>query len=454
MYAIVDIETTGGYASANGITEIAICIHNGKKIVDKYVTLINPGKEIPVYITALTGISNEMVENAPAFKEVAADIYHLLSGKIFVAHNVNFDYSFVRYHLASAGYELNCSKLCTVRLSRKIYPGLHSYSLGKICQHLGIENKSHHRAMGDAEATTKLFSLLLQNDNENHITKALKQSSKEQVLPANLQKSDVDNLPAAPGVYYFHDQAGKIIYVGKAKNLKKRVASHFSGNNPGHQRQEFLKSIFKISFQLCGTELIAFVLEAVEIKRLWPKYNRSLKRFEHAFGIYVYEDQRGYLRLAVDKHHKNMNSVYTCNTLAEGRNLLIQMIETFELCPKLCFVQTNIGACTGVNKDSCACNGVETADDYNRKVNAAIDKFNEVLPTFAIRDAGRTDDEHSCLLVEKGKFYGMGYISHYFDVDNLQQLKSHLTPYPGNDYIKGIVAGYATKFPDRKVLFV
>lgn len=454
MYAIVDIETTGGYASANGITEIAICIHNGKKIVDKYVTLINPGKDIPVYITALTGISNEMVETAPSFKEVAADIYHLLNGKIFVAHNVNFDYSFVRYHLASAGYELNCSKLCTVRLSRKIYPGLHSYSLGKICQHLGIENKSHHRAMGDAEATTKLFSLLLQNDKENHITKALKQNSKEQVLPANLQKSDVENLPSAPGVYYFHDQSGKIIYVGKAKNLKKRVASHFSGNNPGHQRQEFLKSIFKISYQLCGTELIAFVLEAVEIKRLWPKYNRSLKRFEHAFGIYVYEDQRGYLRLAVDKHHKNMNSVYTCNTLAEGRNLLLQMIETFELCPKLCFIQNNTGACTGINSENCACKGKETVFKYNSKVNAAIDKLNEVLPTYAIRDSGRTDDEHSCVLVEKGKFYGFGYISHYFDIDNLQQLKSFLTPYPNNDYIRGLVSSFASKNPKSKVLLL
>lgn len=452
MYAIVDIETTGSYASANGITEIAICIHNGKKIVDKFSTLINPGREIPVYITALTGISNEMVENAPDFNEVAADIYHLLSGKIFVAHNVNFDYSFVRHQLASAGYELHCNKLCTVRLSRKIYPGLHSYSLGKICQHLGIENKSHHRAMGDAEATTKLFSLLLQNDNDNHITKALKQNSKEQVLPANLQKSDVDNLPAAPGVYYFHDQAGKIIYVGKAKNLKKRVTSHFSGNNPGHQRQEFLKSIFKISFQLCGTELIAFVLEAVEIKRLWPKYNRSLKRFEHAFGIYVYEDQRGYLRLAVDKHHKNMNSVYTCNTLAEGRNLLLQLIETFELCPKLCFIQNNTGTCTGINSENCACNGKETVFDYNNKVNAAIEKLNEVLPTYAIRDVGRTDDEHSCVLVEKGKFYGFGYISHYFAIDNLQQLKPFLTPYPNNDYIRGLVSGFASKNPKSKVL--
>jgi len=453
MYAIVDIETTGGHASANGITEIAICIHNGKKVIDRYSTLINPGIDIPLYITALTGISNEMVRTAPRFDEVAHDIYHLLHGKIFVAHNVNFDYSFVRYQLTSAGYDLQCNKLCTVRLGRKILPGLPSYSLGKLCRHLGIENESRHRASGDAEATSILFSLLLQNDKENHIATALKQNSKEQVLPANLPKADVLALPQSPGVYYFHDQKGKVIYVGKAKNLKKRVSSHFTGNNPGPQRQEFLRNIYRITFQVCGTELIAFVLEAVEIKRLWPRYNRSLKRFEHTYGIYTFEDQRGYIRLAVDKQRKQMGTIYSCNSLLEGRTILRRLIDMFELCPKLCFIQNDTLPCTGINNTACACDGLEAPAEYNKKVNTAIEELNGVLPTFAIRDAGRTDDEQSCILVEKGKFYGMGYVSHYFDADNLQQLKTYLTPYPGNDYIKGLVSGYATKFPERKVVF-
>src|ERR1700712_3691557 len=195
MYAIVDIETTGGHANANGITEVAICLHDGKKVTQRFSTLVNPGRDIPIYIRALTGITNEMVQDAPPFEEVAADIYHLLNGKIFVAHNVNFDHSFVKYHLAAAGYDLQCNKLCTVRLGRKIMPGLPSYSLGKLCHHLKIENNSHHRAMGDAEATSRLFSLLLQNDKDNHITQALKQRSKDQVLPPNLPKSDIDKLP-------------------------------------------------------------------------------------------------------------------------------------------------------------------------------------------------------------------------------------------------------------------
>jgi DNA polymerase-3 subunit epsilon len=453
MYAIVDIETTGGHASANGITEIAICIHNGKKVVERYSTLVNPGREIPIYISALTGITNDMVKDAPPFSDVAHDVYHLLHNNIFVAHNVNFDYSFVRHYLAEAGYELRCNKLCTVRLGRKIMPGLPSYSLGKICRHLGITNASRHRAAGDAEATAQFFSLLLESDSGNHLQQALKQNSKEQTLPANLPKQDVESLPYTPGVYYFHNDKGKVIYVGKAKNLKKRVCSHFTGNNSGPQRQEFLRNICHITYQECGTELIAFVLEAVEIKRLWPKYNRSLKRFEHAYSLYAFEDQRGYLRLVVDKHRKMTGAIYSCNTLFEGRSILLRLIEGYELCPKMCFIQNNAESCTGMNAGNCACEGFETPDEYNKKVVAAIDELNEALPTFAIRDAGRTDEEHSCLLIEKGKFYGMGYISHYFDVENLQQLKTHLTPYPGNDYIRGMVSGYATRHPERKVVF-
>ncbi|UOE46896.1 GIY-YIG nuclease family protein [Mucilaginibacter sp. SMC90] len=453
MYAIVDIETTGGHASANGITEIAICIHDGKKVVKRFETLVNPQRDIPIYISALTGITNEMVRDAPPFEDVAADIYHLIHGKIFVAHNVNFDFSFVRYHLAAAGYDLQTNKLCTVRLGRKILPGLPSYSLGRLCKHLGIDNQSRHRAMGDAEATAELFTLLLNSDTDNHIKQSLKQGSKDQVLPPNLSKKDIDKLPYTPGVYYFHDQKGKVIYVGKAKNLKKRVSSHFTGNNPGFQRQEFLRNIHQISHQVCGTELIAFVLEAIEIKRLWPKYNRSLKRFENAFCLYAFEDQRGYIRLAVDKYRKYSDPIYTCNSLLDGYNLLNKLIETFDLCPKLCFIQKNNELCTSAAGSACACEGVEPTESYNKKVNNAIDQLKQALPTYAIRDEGRTGDEHSCILVEKGQFYGMGYISHYFDADNVQQLKTYLTPYPGNDYIKNIVATYASKYPDRMVVF-
>src|SRR5690606_32756918 len=256
---------------------------------------------IPLHISALTGISNEMVADAPTFAEIAATVYQLLEGRIFVAHNVNFDYSFIKHHLAFCGYSWNAPKLCTVRLRRQVLPGFASYSLGKLSQQLNISITNRHRAGGDATATGILFSLLLEK-GPDAIQAMLKKASKEQALPPNLPKENFERLPQTPGVYYFKDQKGKVVYVGKAKNIKKRVSAHFSGQNPNPQRQNFMRSIYDIDFVSCGTELIAFLLEAVEIKRLWPENNRALKRFEPKYGLYSYEDQKGYIRLAIDKH--------------------------------------------------------------------------------------------------------------------------------------------------------
>ena len=188
MYAIVDIETTGSYAAANGITEISIHVHDGTAVTEKFETLINPGQPIPYFIQTMTGITDKMVATAPAFAAVAEKIYNILQGKIFIAHNVSFDYSFVNSHLKECGFDLNSKKLCTVRLSRKIFPGFPSYGLGKLCQSLGIKINDRHRAGGDTEATVKIFELLLQNDKEQHLQKSLQRNSKEAILPPNVPK--------------------------------------------------------------------------------------------------------------------------------------------------------------------------------------------------------------------------------------------------------------------------
>lgn len=453
MYAIVDIETTGSHANAHGITEIAIVIHDGDRIVDRFETLVNPGTPIPMYIQALTGINNDMVKNAPAFDNIARHVYDILKPCTFVAHNVNFDYSFVKHHLMTAGFDLQVPKLCTVRLGRKIFPGLPSYSLGKFCRQMGIDNQQRHRAMGDAYATAQLFGMMMLNDKDGHITQSLKQKNKEHSLPPHLPQQHVAILPDAPGVYYFHDAKGKIIYVGKAKSLKKRVKSHFTNNRADLQKQEFLRNIHQITHQVCGTELLAFILETVEIKRLWPKYNRAQKHHEYTYGLYQFEDQRGYLRLAIDKWTKYSTPLYTCNSILEGYNVLNQLIATFDLCPKLCFVLKNHQQCPRNLTKPCACQHTETIKRYNGRVNKATAHLKQALSTFAIRDKGRNDDEHSYILIENGEFYGMGYINHSVAGDGLSSIKEQLTPYPGNGYIKSLVANYAVSNPDRKVEF-
>ncbi|MGN8056575.1 exonuclease domain-containing protein [Pedobacter sp. 22163] len=452
LYAVVDIETTGGHASANGITEVAINIHDGNEIVESYTTLINPKQPIPVYITALTGIDDNMLLDAPTFDDVALQIYQLLNDKIFVAHNVNFDYSFLKHHLAAAGYDLQCKKLCTVRLSRKLIPGKSSYSLGKLCTALQIPIQNRHRAAGDADATSILFNLLLEYDQEGIIAEMLKKTSKEQVLPPHLDKASIMRLPHQPGVYYFKDSKGKIIYVGKAKDLKKRVTSHFTGNTPNRQRQDFLRTIHHVDHVICGTELMALILEANEIKRLWPENNRAMKRYEHKYDLYVFEDQNGYLRLAIDKHKKNNNAFQSFNSLLEGYNFLNQLVDKYQLCAKLCYLQKTATKCYAHENGQCfgACSGIETVSVYNKKLNAALSDIQNQQPSFALVDEGRKEEEFSCLVVENGKFYGMGYFTDKnYLADGLAPIKNDLSIYQSNSYILNLILNYAEQHPQK-----
>lgn len=445
MYAIVDIETTGGHASGNGITEIAICIHNGVKVVDRFHTLINPHQNIPVYITALTGISNAMVATAPAFEEVAHEIYAYLHDAVFVAHNVNFDYSFIKHQLKNAGYELNVKKLCTVRMGRKIFPGLPSYSLGNFCRSMGIEIENRHRADGDADATATLFTKMLQQEGAQlHIDKMLKKTSSEQWLPTYLDKAVIDALPAKPGVYYFHNAKGKIIYVGKAINIRKRVSSHFTHHDEGKRRQHFLRFVANITCQVCASELHALVLESAEIKRLWPKYNYSQKQPAQKYGLYSFEDGKGYLRLAIDKKKKHLKAHYHFNLLHEGLVMLIKMAEQFELDKKLCYI----------DKDPINEKDIEFLDPpshYNGKVRSALQELDAQLPTFVLIDDGLEDDQKLCMLVERGSFWGMGYIDAAQKPDNIDLLKEILSPYADNDFIRNSIYSFVESNPHKRI---
>lgn len=444
-FAIVDIETTGGYASANGITEIAVYIHNGSKVTRKFETLVNPQQDIPRYITSLTGISNEMVEDAPLFEDIADELYQLLDGKIFVAHNVNFDFSFIKHHFDAVGYELRSNKLCTVRLSKKVFPNQASYSLGNLCRSLEINIENRHRAGGDAMATVKLFEKILDNNGLLHIQQSLKKGSKEQYLPMHLSKDDIDRLPYTPGVYYFHNQKGKVIYVGKAKNLKYRVRSHFAHNGSGRQKQEFVRNIHKISFAECATDLMAHVLETIEIKRLWPPYNSSQKRIDFLYALYLFEDRRGYKRLAIDRKRKNLQPVHTFSLLVEGHRILNKLIEEHKLSPHLCFIDKT----KGVNMGDL---DLDKPSVYNRRVEKALKSLSDELPTYLLVDKAISDEERSCILIERGKFYGMGNVPQKTLKNvTVKKIKKHLTAYPDLIYIRSLVNSFAMANPDKVI---
>jgi DNA polymerase-3 subunit epsilon len=450
LYAIVDIETTGSYAAGNGITEIAIAIHDGKEVINFYETLVNPHHPIPYFIQSLTGITNEMVKHAPSFNEVAGQVHELLQDKVFVAHNVNFDYSFVKHHLLGAGYDYDARKLCTVRLSRKILPGMNSYSLGKLCRQLGIQLSNHHRAGGDTMATAKLFSILVENDKEQAIAAMLKGRNREQYLPPNVPVEQVDSLPKSPGVYYFYNNSGKIIYVGKAANISKRIKSHFSNNKPNKQKQDFMRDIYRISYKETATELMAHILESTEIRRLWPHYNRSQRGYLPKFGLFVYEDRQGYKRFGIEKNKHFYKPLYTFNTLIEGHNRLRTLINEFGLCPRLCNLAK--AECTHEDEASkCACK--HDAVYYNQKVEEATVWMEKYLPSFALVDIGINNNEQSCILMKKGNFYGMGYVNDEKQLSDINILEQKLEPLQDNDYIRNLIYKHAATFPEKCIAF-
>ncbi len=444
MYAIVDIETTGGYAAAGAITEIAILVHDGEKVIRHFETLINPHRHIPPYITALTGISNSMVASAPSFDEVAEEVYSILKDCIFVAHNVNFDYSFVHHQLKSAGFLLPPRKLCTVRLSKKVFPGLPSYSLGNLCRSLSIEIENRHRAGGDAKATVLLFEHCLTQGGMEHITAMLKKSSSEQWLPLHLKKQDITSLPIGPGVYYFSDRKEKVIYVGKAVNIRKRVSSHFTQNDPDRKRQNFVRQIHSIQYKECATELEALVLESNEIKRLWPKHNTSQKQPAQQYALYLFEDNRGYRRLAIDKKKKNIPHLYNFNLLHEGQVMLKKAMEEFGLNAKLCFLDMQPFTATEWEV-------LESSSVYNKKVDDLCKALDKRLPSFVLLDEGLNENEQLCLLVERGCFWGMGYVPKQLAFSRSEELKLYLQPYRDNDFIRNSIFTFAEKYPEKRI---
>lgn len=446
-YAIVDIETTGGAVGNSCMTEIAIRIFNGQKVIDQYDTLINPGQHIPSYITALTGINQEMVAESPFFKDIAQKVFDLLNGRIFVAHNVNFDYSFIKQQLADAGIHWSAKRLCTVRLSRKIQPGLPSYSLGRLCKYFSIDHQQRHRAAGDVDATVSLFRLLGQQDMHGHLQKMLHTLSGEQKLPAHLDRKDFEALPEQTGVYYFLNKQGKVIYVGKAKNLKKRVGSHFTGHNVSARRQDFIREIYHISFEVCGSELMALLLECQEIKRLWPAYNSALKETDFKYGLFLYEDQSGYFRLGVGKRLKYIPCIQSFNRLSEAVNTLRQLRDTYALDPARCVF--NGGIMPGKAQTERKRPSEEPVSSYNQRVQTAVDSLNSRLSSYLVIDQGRKGGEQSCVWVDRGQVRAMGYVAETSDLKHYQQIQESLTPCNSNPYMLMQVQAYIQKHPGR-----
>lgn len=424
MYCIVDLETTGGSATKSRITEIAVYKTDGKKVVDSFTSLVNPGRPIPRHITNLTGITNEMVEKAPSFAEILQQIETITQNNVFVAHNVNFDYGFMRAEYERCGLQFVRKKLCTVRLSRQIIKNQPSYSLGKLTANLGIQLKDRHRAAGDAKATVALFHLLLKKDQKEVISNSLKSRSLEALLPPNLPKNEFMALPETQGIYYFKDARKKIIYVGQAKNIKQRVHAHFSGNSNSKTKYYFSQNIYSLDFQLVPNPLLLDLIEAIEIKKHWPKYNRSMKRFSLNFGLFKYEDRNGYLRLAIGRSGKNDRPIKSYKNYDQCLAVLKETLVEYELCPRLIGLQPlGSGKCNYIEEVNCkgACCGKEHAEAYNLRVKKALRQKIEQKHTFVLEEIAH--ESKAIVLVEKGRLKGYANLKADQTVKNMAHAK-------------------------------
>ncbi|PWL38099.1 DNA polymerase III subunit epsilon [Flagellimonas aquimarina] len=447
MYTIIDIETTGNGIKGNKITEIAIFKFDGEQIIDEFTSLVNPLCPIPQFITGLTGIDDQLVQHAPTFSDISDKILEITKSSIFVAHAVNFDYGVIKEEFRQIGVDFSKKKLCTVRLSRKLIPGLQSYSLGKLCSAISIPLTDRHRARGDAHATVLLFQKLINTpDSEVVFQKFLNSRNQEATLPPHLSKSVFDGIPQKPGVYYFKNQKGDIIYVGKAINLKKRVLSHFYDKST--KEIQMCSETADIDFELSGNELVALLMESAEIKKRFPPYNRAQKRIVKQYAIFAYEDRKGILHLAFNAIKGVPNPLKIFYNQTDCRIYLKEICKAFALCPKYCHLQQTNEACSHHEITSCegVCRDNEPVLEYNKKVEAAMAKIKAMQSEVTIiKEKGRNEDEHAVILITEGMYRGYGFIDQELEISTIEDIEAFIVPQKNTIETERILNSYILK---------
>ena len=434
----------------------AIILFDGEQVVERFSSLINPQVAIPDYITRLTGISSDMVSTAPRFYEVAKEIVQITQDAVFVAHNVRFDFSFLQHAFRRLGYKFTRKQLCTVKLSRKKIPGLKSYSLGKICQHLDIQNQAAHRAMGDAQATLELFQHLIEASPNQATQDSLALEISLNRLPPNLEKNLVDELPQSPGVYYFIGKQEGVLYVGKSNNIRKRVLSHFQGAHRSRRTMDMIERIHDLSFEETGSELVALLLENEEIKRIQPPFNRAQRRKHHKVGVYAQENEQGYLTFYLDEYDAERKPLAGYAGRLQGESVLESRGRQFQLCAKLYGAEKGPGRCFHNQLHIClgACVGEEEPASYNDRARQAMSVLSfgrSDLESFLVIGKGREPEEKSVVWVNEGRFMGYGFLDESLLSADRESLLEAIPRRKELPDVHRIIQGYIRRFPKEVI---
>jgi DNA polymerase-3 subunit epsilon len=444
MYAIIDVETTGGSPMSDRIIEIAIFVFDGEKITDSFSSLLNPKRPIDPYVTKLTGITHEMVQDAPTFEDVHQRLLELTHENIFVAHNVKFDFGMLRQEFKRMGIDFNRKQIDTVNLARKVLPGFSSYSLGNICDSLGIAVADRHRAYGDAEATVKLLATILTKPSAGkYMEIELNHGIDLDLLPAYLSKAEIEKLPEDAGAFYYKDEVGKVLFLDGAKNIRKKVINDFSKPPTGDERKRMLELIRNIDYELSGNELIARLLAHRELKRHVPEFNKKPKVQVFTHGIFIDKDENAFSQLKIhplDWQHGKLVMRFASKAVANkilGRIIKENNLHSwFALRARM--KEKGIDA--------------KAQKNYNSSLEKSAQKYLYRHPNFFIIGAGIHPDEQSVVCVEDNIYRGFGYFNPELTEPTPANLKEIIKPDEDDIETQKIIRTQLRKLKNYKVI--
>ena len=450
MYAILDIETTGGKYDEEGITEIAIYRHDGETITDQFSSLVNPQIEIQPFVQKLTGISGKMLQNAPKFYEIAKRVVQITEDCVIVAHNAAFDYRILQTEFRRLGFAFERKSLCTVSLSQLLLPDQPAYSLGKLVRNLGIPFSDQHRAQGDAKVTVKLFELLLEKDLHKNILKAHISSEHPNKVPPKFLEV-IDGLPSEMGVYYIHNSKNEIIYIGKSNNIKKRILNHLTGKSK--KARVIQNEIHKATFALTGGELVSLLKEQNEIKTNAPKLNKAMKYRIFPMGIRL-DDSVEYPELIVEQIKKEHTYFSVYKNSKSAKSAIFNWTENYGICLKKTSLSNKTGTCFlhEVNKCDGACTGKETPDSYRKKIKLLLADFEYPFSDFIITSKGRKLGESSFIYIKGNVFLGYGYYELNHQIKNDKQIMSRLISMEDNPDVQKLIRSFLSRKKYNKLI--
>ena len=440
MYAILDIETTGGKFNEEGITEIAIYRHNGLEITDQFISLVNPEREIQPFVQKLTGINSKMLRSAPRFFEVAKRIIEITEDCLVVAHNADFDYRILRTEFKRLGYNFEKNSICTVSLSQELLSNMESYKLGKLVRSLGIPISDRHRAQGDALATVKLFELLLEKDSSKEILKSQVKALHRERVPSKYLNI-IEELPNISGVYYLHNAAGDILYIGKSNNIQKRVRNHLMGRTS--KALKIQKNIHKVNFETTGSELIALLKEQHEIKKNKPRINKDGRYRLYPMGIRI-DEETIYHQLVLEQVRNERKYIDVFKKGRVAKHILHQLIINNKLCYHHRSIKETDGPCFAYKKNHCegACIDEENAQDYNQRVAQLAHKSDYPHNHFLLIGKGRKNGESSFVYIQDQVYRGYGFFELNYQIKTPEKILSRITPMEDNSDCRALILSF------------